>query len=71
MYLKGRISMVLQQLADAAPLYSEEDLIVAHRTDSKGAPSQEVWTARDLGPRELLSAPSFVPAEGHPHHAQH
>ena len=57
MYLKGRISMVLQQLADAAPLYSEKDLIVAHRFDSKGFPSEEVWTARDFGPLELLFAP--------------
>ena len=57
MYLKGRISMVLQQLADAAPLYSEKDLIVAHRFDSKGFPSAEVWTARDFGPLELLFAP--------------
>ena len=57
MYLKGRISVVLQHLADTVPLYSEKDLIVAHRTDSKGVPSEEVWTARDFGPRELLFAP--------------
>ena len=57
MYLKGRISMVLQQLADVVPVYSEKDLIVAHRFDSKGIQSEEVWTARDFGPHELLFAP--------------
>ena len=56
-WLKSRVGLCLESLADVMPQYTEKDLVVCHRQNAKGAWKCELWTKRDFGPRELAFAP--------------
>ena len=56
-WLKSRIAVCLEALAEHLPKYSEKDLLVCHRQNDKGAWKCEVWTKRPFRPSELMLAP--------------
>ena len=56
-WLKSRIGVALESLAESLPTYSEKDLFVLFRSNAQGVPKGEVWTKRDFGPHELIFAP--------------
>ena len=55
--LKRRIAVCLSGLYDVMPKYTSEDLVVAHRQNSKGVWRDELWTNRNFAPHELMLAP--------------
>ena len=56
-WLRSRVGLCLESLASVMPQYTEKDLVVCHRQNSKGAWKCELWTKRDFGTRELAFAP--------------
>ena len=55
-WMRSDLGVVLRSLAAALPAYTEKDLVVCHRQNSAGAWKCELWTKREFGPRELVSA---------------
>ena len=56
-WLKSRIGICLESLAELLPQYSPKDLLLCHRQNDKGAWRQELWTQRAFEPLELQLAP--------------
>ena len=56
-FLKSRVAVLLEAIADMVPTYTEKDLVVCHRQNSSGAWKCELWTKRDFEKRELVFAP--------------
>ena len=56
-FLRSRVGVLLETLADMVPKYTEKDLVVCHRQNSSGAWKCELWTKRDFEKRELIFAP--------------
>ena len=56
-WLKSRIGICLETLAEQMPQYTPKDLVVCHRQNDKGAWRQEVWTFRAFEAFELQLAP--------------
>ena len=56
-FLKSRVGMCLAALLEVMPKYTPEDLVVAHRQNSKGVWRDELWTNRNFAAHELVFAP--------------
>ena len=56
-WLRSRIGVVLDALYESLPQYTEEDLLICHRQNSKGTWRAEVWTNRAFAANELALAP--------------
>ena len=56
-WLKGRISVCLEALANSIPKFGPEDLVVVHRQNEKGVWRDELWTKRHFAANELILAP--------------
>ena len=57
MYLRGRISIVMEALSETMPKYSDKDFAVVHRRNEKGLWKSELHTKRDFEPLEIQLAP--------------
>lgn len=57
-YLKGKVSVGMAALMETLPKFGHSDLVVCHRSKTKGHPGTEVWTSRDFAARELLFGPA-------------
>ena len=49
--------MGMEALASNLPTYSDKDLVICHRQNSKGVWKPEVWTSRAFGAYELQLGP--------------
>ena len=56
-WLRSSVGMCLKALHKSLPSFSEADLLVCHRQNSKGAWRCEVWTQRPFAAHEILLAP--------------
>ena len=56
-YLRSRIGMVMEALAENLPKYDEKDLMIINRSNDKGVWKSELWTLRDFEPHALILAP--------------
>ena len=56
-YLRSRIGVGLEALAEIIPKFTEKDLVVAQRKNDKGVWRSELWSSRDFEANELLLAP--------------
>ena len=56
-WLKSRIGICLESLAELLPQYKPKDLVLCHRQNDKGVWRHELWTARAFEPLELQLAP--------------
>ena len=56
-WLKSRVGVCLQTLADELPSYTNADLVIVHRVNDKGISKQELWAKRDFKANELIFAP--------------
>ena len=56
-WLKSRIGICLEALAETVPKFTEKDLLVCHRRNSKGLWKDELWTLKDFKAEELVFAP--------------
>ena len=66
LWLKCRIGICLEALAATIPSYTDKDLMVCHKRNSKGRWRDELWTLRSFAPEELVCAPSGSSDQGHP-----
>ena len=67
MYLRSRIGMTMEALAESLLSYSDKDFLVVHRKNNKGLWKDELWTQRDLA-FEIQLGPILLPAQGGPQH---
>ena len=56
-YLKSRIGMTMEALAENMPTYDEKDLMIINRSNDKGVWKSELWTLRDFEANALIFAP--------------
>ena len=56
-WLRSRIGICLEALAETMPKFTEKDLLICHRRNPKGLWKDEVWTLRAFQPEELVLAP--------------
>ena len=56
-FVRARVGVLLETLADMVPTYTEKDLVVCHRQNASGAWKCELWTNRDFETHELVFAP--------------
>ena len=56
-WLKSRIGVALQAIAESLPTYSDQDLVIVKRLNCKGVPRAELWTKRAFDPYTLVLAP--------------
>ena len=56
-WLRSRIGICLEALAETVPKYTEKDLLVCHRRNTRGLWKDELWTLRSFAPEELVFAP--------------
>ena len=56
-YLKARVAVSLQSLAEVLPTYTDKDFVVVERKSDKGVWRSEVWTKRAFEPLEIQLGP--------------
>ena len=57
MYLRYRIGVTMEALAESLLSYSDKDFLVVHRTNNKGLWKDELWTLRDCDAFEIQLGP--------------
>ena len=57
MYLRSRIGVSMQALAESLPSYGDQDFLVVHRKNDKGIWKDELWTKRDFDAWEIQLGP--------------
>ena len=60
----GRIHVILHSLYETLPTYSNKEIMVLTRANSKGAWATEVWTLKDFEAGEIIFAPSVLADKG-------
>ena len=60
----GRIHVILHSLYETLPTYSNKEIMVLTRANSKGAWATEVWALKDFEAGEIIFAPSVLAGEG-------
>ena len=68
MYLKSRIGVTMEALAESLPCYSRKDFLVVHRKNNKGIWQGELWALRDFDAFEIQLGPILLPAQRVPPH---
>ena len=68
----GRIHVILHSLYETLPTYSNKEIMVLSRANSKGAWASEVWTLKEFEAGEIIFAPlssqvkeSHISQQGH------
>ena len=56
-WLRSRIGICLEALAETMPKFTEKDLLICHRRTPRGLWKDELWTLRAFAPGELVFAP--------------
>ena len=64
-WLRSRIGICLEALAETMPKFTEKDLLICHRRTPRGLWKDELWTLRAFAPEELVFAPSCSSDQGH------